>query len=258
MVIERKKRSEFNLKVELSIEQQEFIFKGILEGRSVKSLCTELQIPFNWVFDYALKDPEFHKKMQKTREYAAHLTVDDLLHIADDAKTMAEVQRAKVQSENIKWSAGKLMPEIYGERIELNMNHHLDLSSVLLAAENRVLPLLAAKSALVTPPVDVESRLISDSRASFESGEGNDAGENIPEELMDLIWPNGAHLSKKTRQVRAYPKIWTPNIFISPTAGIYIIFFFSRISKNFLKFFAIKPAWRNADRNLLSLKIATI
>jgi hypothetical protein len=62
---------------------------------------------------------------------------------------MASVAKAKVISDNIKWASGKFAPRQFGENLNVNVSHHLDLSSILLAAENRVLPLLQAKNALL-------------------------------------------------------------------------------------------------------------
>jgi len=170
----------------LTEAQKEFACDEAAKGSNNDTICKALKISNRTLSRILARDPDFSKEVTKAREIWIHSLVEQLIGITKGAHTMAEVSACKIESENIKWVSGKYIPEIYGERIELNMNHHLDLSSVLLAAENRVLPLLAAKSALVTPPVDVESRLISDSRASFDSDNAGESAD-IPEELMDLV-----------------------------------------------------------------------
>lgn len=175
-------RADFNLSVELSLDQQSHLFKSLLEGKSIKSACRELNIPYNHVFDFAIKDPLFHKRMQQIREYATHLQVDDLLNITEGCTTMAEVQKARVQSDNIKWSAGKLVPDKYADNINVNVNHTLDLSSILLAAENRVLPLLQAsiiptitKTDLATLDVAPQSTIVDVDSVRVEENQRIDA-----------------------------------------------------------------------------------
>lgn len=150
-----KKRHEYNLAVELSENQQDAILDGILNGQSIRDITSKLNIPVNWVSDYAAKYPDFAKRLRSIRELYTHETVHTLLTIADDAHTMAEVQRAKVKSENIKWSASKVIPDVYGDNINLNVNHSLDLSSVLLAAENRIIPILTTQQRIDSNTIDI-------------------------------------------------------------------------------------------------------
>jgi hypothetical protein len=145
-----KPRSEIKHSVVLTQEQQDYICERIVEGIPITQICRELNIPLHHPYDYAFKDPLFDKRMEKARVYQSHVKVDELLNITRGCNTMADVARAKVDSDNIKWSAGKFAPRQFGENLNVNVSHHLDLSSILLAAENRVLPLLQAKNALLS------------------------------------------------------------------------------------------------------------
>ena len=151
-------RKTLNMSVVLTAEQQRYIVECIVKGtKSITQICTDLKISVHHVYDYAFKDPIFSKRMEQARVYQSHTLVDELLHITHGAETMAAVAKSKVISDNIKWSSGKFAPQIYGENINVNISHHLDLSSVLLAAENRVIPILQAKSALNLPIPDREN-----------------------------------------------------------------------------------------------------
>lgn len=130
--------------------QQDYILNGILDDKSLKTITKELGIPLNWVADFAAIDPFFDKRLRNIREAWIHAQVETLIGITRGCETMAQVSAAKVESENIKWSASKIIPLVYSENLNVNVNHTLDLSSVLLAAENRVLPLLQAKSVINT------------------------------------------------------------------------------------------------------------
>ena len=180
-------RYEINHSVVLTKVQQEYIYCAISQGIGIKDICTKLNIPVHHIYDYAFKDPQFTKLMERARVIQSHLLVDELMHVTKGAETMAQVQNAKVWSDNAKWVASKIVPATYGDSLNVNVTH-LDLSSVLLAAENRVMSVIDAKSALVVDAevcIDDRSSLRIDSGASIlEDLEG--LGD-IPAELEDLI-----------------------------------------------------------------------
>ena len=170
--------------VQLSLEQQDFIIASVLENKTYTQMGRELNIPPHWIADYCVKDPQFDKRIRATRDVLMHSMVQSLIGITANCKTMPEVQAARVESDNIKWSASKLIPSIYGDNLNINVTH-LDLSSVLLAAENRVMSVIDAKSALVVDAevcIDDRSSLRIDSGASILGDHGD-----IPAELEDLI-----------------------------------------------------------------------
>lgn len=122
---------------------------GITRGIALETLFKTHGVSehqYYWNLD---THPLFEKAVKDSRVRFSHSLIDKLIHATDGAETMADVQRVKVWSDNAKWVAGKTVPAIYGENINLSVTHHLDLSSVLLAAEGRVLPILATKSSTV-------------------------------------------------------------------------------------------------------------
>lgn len=195
----------------ISPTQQEEICERLINGEQTFKILKTMGIPWNWLPKYAAVDPLFSKELKNARELAMHCLVETLITITDDCESIMDVHAARIKSENIKWSASKIVPAVYGENINLNVNHHLDLSSVLLAAENRVIPILQAKQALLapiastpTPVPDIEVL----SNEGLESGfvgdmngmstinnisivDGSDSSDSqsvpIPDELKDLI-----------------------------------------------------------------------
>ena len=165
---------------DLSLSEQAYVCDSLVSGVPLKTICKDLKITLYQYYDFLNTYPDFAKRVENARVCWSHTFVDELMHITDGCETMAEVQRAKVWSDNAKWVASKMVPEKYSDNINLNINHSLDLSSVLLAAENRVLPILQAKGAVVLPKV-------------LEGPERNGKGEEdrnfmeVPEELEDLI-----------------------------------------------------------------------
>lgn len=131
------------------VEQLRFI-EDITAGRKLQDICAQTGITLHQYYDFLDRYPEFEKLIELARVRQAHLFVDELNHCTEGATTLTEVQRAKVWSDNAKWIASKMVPTKYGENLNVNISHHLDLSSVLLAAEGRVLPLMVAKGSQIS------------------------------------------------------------------------------------------------------------
>jgi hypothetical protein len=128
----------------LNETQKEIVLDSIINGLGNDKAAQKIGVPFRTFNNILIRDPLFAKEVARARENWIHSLVYRLIGITDGCETMAQVSAAKVESENIKWAAGKFVPEVFGDNINVNVNHTLDLSSILLAAENRVLPLLQA------------------------------------------------------------------------------------------------------------------
>ncbi len=172
--------------------QKSSVIERVSVGNKIDHICADLKIPRQSFQNYLDKDPFFAKQYRVARDIYLEGHVENLFTLADDCATMMDVGAARVKSDNIKWIAAKWKPEVYGDNVNLNVNHSLDLSSVLLAAENRVLPILEAKAALrvstnasTLPDIDVESNPTTSSLATAREEIATD--DEIPDELKDLI-----------------------------------------------------------------------
>lgn len=166
---------------DLSLLEQEEICVSLVDGVPLKTICRERGLSLRQYYSFLNTYPDFAKKVENARVCWSHTFVDELMHVTDGCETMAEVQRAKVWSDNAKWVASKMVPEKYSDNLNLNINHSLDLSSVLLAAENRVLPILQAKASVVQSPSLPESPGV------VEVVESSVDLSKVPAELEDLI-----------------------------------------------------------------------
>lgn len=178
-----------------------YTIESIVQGKSLFNTAKSLGIPWSTILNFLNKDPLFKKEIKQSREIWVDNLVCSLIGITKDATTMAEVSAAKVESENIKWAASKFVPEIFGDNLNVNVSHSLDLSSILLAAENRILPIMQRK----TDAYDGSGEAIVDIdvvRDACKQGESIDreclkdreclndtknGGDSIPDELKDMI-----------------------------------------------------------------------
>lgn len=171
-------------RVNLTDSQKELVLDGVANGLGNDKASQTLGISFRCFNDILIRDPTFAKEVARAREVWIHSLVYRLIGITEGCETMAEVSAAKVESENIKWAAGKFVPEVFGDNLNINVTH-LDLSSVLLAAENRVIPILQAKTELVMDRLDARSSIVDDPRDDVL--DVSEALGDIPPELVDLI-----------------------------------------------------------------------
>lgn len=135
----------------ISDEMKADIVERIFVGQSSRSICTELTIKRSALWTELKDDPLFEKNVRDARESFCHELASDLLVVADNCETMIDIQRARLKSENIRFVISKLAPRTFGDNIQVNVNHTLDLSRVLAAAAARVAPIRH----LETPMIDV-------------------------------------------------------------------------------------------------------
>jgi len=94
------------------------IYDGIAMGRSLTSLCQELDIGYNTVVVWLREDNDFRSNYARAREEQAHFYCDQITDIAEECPTTNEaVQRARLEIDTKKWKMSKLLPKKYGDKI---------------------------------------------------------------------------------------------------------------------------------------------
>lgn len=91
---------------------------------------------------YREKDISFDAAIRKAQATQIDAKVDSLIHIADHYD---DPRMASVISENIKWIAERRYREIYGARMDMNVNQVIDIQDVLSMAKKRVIDFHGAK-----------------------------------------------------------------------------------------------------------------
>lgn len=132
----------------------------IAEGRSLRSICTDEDMPpARTVFDWLASRPEFSQQYARAREAQADALAEECLDIADDGtndwmerQSESEkgagvnngwvlngehVQRSRLRIDARKWYASKLAPKKYGDKIELEHEVGDGLTELLKAVDGR-------------------------------------------------------------------------------------------------------------------------
>jgi predicted transcriptional regulator len=119
----------------LSNDQKDFIVSEICAGKTVARVERELGLTVTTVHKVAEQDTSFRERIIRARITGTDALVDTLHTVADDEP---DVQRARLKSDNIKWVASRLNPQQYGDRINMDVRHSVDLDSAMLEARERI------------------------------------------------------------------------------------------------------------------------
>lgn len=118
-------------------EMADKILEGIIEGESLRSLCSAEDMPApSTVCKWLTQNEDFREQYTRARE-AQGDTMDDL--ILDEAKavTPETANAVRVRIDAYKWRASKLKPKVYGDRQTIEHEGEVALIDRLKAAQDR-------------------------------------------------------------------------------------------------------------------------
>lgn len=132
--------------------------EALSSGQSLRSYARSIGIDESTLRFWSRR-AEYAPQYARAREEQAHTLVDEIIELSDKAVTAAtseEVQARRLQVDTRKWFAGKVLPKIYGERVDHNVSgtanivHEIKLTSGLrnpaLPPEREIQALPAAET----------------------------------------------------------------------------------------------------------------
>jgi hypothetical protein len=121
----------------IASEVERLIANGSTLVESAKAIGVDPQTVTQWLLKYA----DFDTRITRARQVAAHIEVDDLKRIAE---TEPDVNRARLRCDVTRWIAGKRVPLVYGDRIDVNVSQTVNISESLRDAlarkDSKLLP----------------------------------------------------------------------------------------------------------------------
>jgi hypothetical protein len=118
-----------------SQEVADAICEALIEGKSLRSICLAEDMPSKaTVCRWLAGNEAFRDQYTHAREFQADTLFDESLDIADERNndlTQPDlVQRARLRIDTRKWMAGKLRPQKYGEKLDVNHSGNLKVETV--------------------------------------------------------------------------------------------------------------------------------
>jgi hypothetical protein len=99
-------------------ETADAICKRLTEGESLRAVCADTGLAIATVLLWAKTHQEFAEQYARAMEIRAHRMVDEMREIAAGVCDQASAARARLEIDVIKWQASKMLPKVYGDRIE--------------------------------------------------------------------------------------------------------------------------------------------
>lgn len=99
----------------------EAICEGLIAGKPMRSILAKPGMPkARTVLDWLESDSEFARMYARARAMAAHGWACEIVHLADQAKGKSgdEIQARRLMVDTRKWVISKLLPKVYGERLQ--------------------------------------------------------------------------------------------------------------------------------------------
>ena len=106
------------------------------DGETLSKICKDKKMPKrNTVYRWRSSYPDFGEAYLLAQEQHVDALVDQAGEIVD---TEANPQLAKVRADHRKWLASKLNRNKFGDKIDVQHNHTLDIAPVLALAVKRM------------------------------------------------------------------------------------------------------------------------
>lgn len=120
------------------------ILNRIADGRSVRSICTDEDMPAkSTVFKWLMLHKEFADQYARACDQRAEAIFEETLEIADDSArdymdtengpvfNQEHVQRARLRVDTRKWFVSKLAPKKYGEHKQVEHSGSVTLGNLV-------------------------------------------------------------------------------------------------------------------------------
>lgn len=113
------------------------ILDALGAGETVKKIAARLGVNPTAIRRYAHTDAERQQEYEQAQRDGTESLLDDLADIPNSDQ-QADPARTRVIVDCLKWVISKRNPDRYGDRVDVRHVHRLDMSAILLAADERV------------------------------------------------------------------------------------------------------------------------
>ena len=103
-------------------------------GMNIVTICSQLNIPERTLYDWLERIDAFAQRFHIARLNFATTIAEDTINLANDR----DPQRSRVKIQVNQWLASKYNPAIYGDHVQVKIEHSVDLSLALEQAQSRI------------------------------------------------------------------------------------------------------------------------
>lgn len=158
----------------MAVEKAERIIEEMYEGKFLATLTGKERAQFAAL---RRQNADIDQQYERAREMMAHCMASETVPIAD-TEMDAQVARNRITSRQ--WYAGKLLPQVYGDRLNLDVTTTVDISKALAEARDRVRLQCDSTDVIDIQAVDVK-QVVDNSATDHASVDPPDPFEDDPE-----------------------------------------------------------------------------
>lgn len=103
----------------------DLVLNELRSGQSLRSAAAKAGIAASTVLDWAGRFPDFGEQYARAREIGYALLADQIIELSDNPAggiTSEGVQHARLQVDSRKWMLAKMLPKVYGDKQEHQVN----------------------------------------------------------------------------------------------------------------------------------------
>ncbi len=127
-----------------SQEKADAVCVALSEGKSLRAACVDAGASPVTILRWAKDNAAFSEQYARAREIGYKLLADEILEISDDSSLdmipdkdgnlrpdAERVARSKLRVDSRKWMLSKMLPKIYGDKLEIGSDPDKPLKSVV-------------------------------------------------------------------------------------------------------------------------------
>lgn len=114
------------------------------EGKSLRAACKELELTPSHILQWSKDNKDFAEQYARAREVGYKLLADEIIDIADEKEVQVRydgedttldlsptaIARNRLRVDTRKWMLSKMLPKIYGDKLELTGDKENPLQTV--------------------------------------------------------------------------------------------------------------------------------
>lgn len=155
-------------RLECSNTRREFIAR-VFDGDTISEACAMMRLNPAALGLTMRDDPSFANEVRQAQAFRVDIMVDKLENIQEYE---SDSFMAGVISKNIQWLASKRLRQIYGDKLDVNHTHTINIKDAMEAARNRALidvtPNMLIDNVNATDSASVAQPVVIDAEAEID------------------------------------------------------------------------------------------
>lgn len=118
-------------------EQLDLAIELAAQGKPLREIIDSIVTTEIDFWTYRQHDHDYQNMFEQARQEGLEHLADGLITAHED---IADVQRARLKSDNAKWLLSKRKPSVYGDKVDIHVSQTIDITAALTEAKARALP----------------------------------------------------------------------------------------------------------------------